>query len=165
MPWKSPIVSALVVDVHLAASQAIAQHLHRVLDIKGRSQDLGKVAAALDHGYIDDLDDFVSDDQVLGFDHHLVSSVFRQKLQQYAGKSFHETQFGKPTKITAYSRCLVPRRKLHSICEHAGHAPHPFCKMRCEIADHLGRQRRRQRLVSPQNLLQSLRHCLLPRKY
>ena len=94
---RESIVSDLVIDVVKSSSVAVAQHLLDFLAALPGGADIGAVANGMDHGYDVDLDDFVADDQPIGFDHSRISEVFRQRLKVHAdvGKN-HQATRGDP---------------------------------------------------------------------
>lgn len=74
----SAIVHDFVVDVQAAAAEAMALHLIEFVshfsNVKPET-----IAAALDHGYDVDLDEYVAPNQPIGFDHQRVSDAFRNR--------------------------------------------------------------------------------------
>jgi KaiC/GvpD/RAD55 family RecA-like ATPase len=84
MVAADPIVSDLVIDVVKSAHEAIASHLLEFLSTLPETCDIGAVARALDHGYDTDLADFAAPQQKLGFNHEIVSAVFRTRLALHA---------------------------------------------------------------------------------
>lgn len=76
----SQVVADLVVQAHAAAAEAIAYHYRSLLGSHPRDR-WGRVVQALDYGYVNDLDERVTPNQPVGFDHVAVSRIFRRRLR------------------------------------------------------------------------------------
>jgi hypothetical protein len=83
MSKRSAIVADLVVDTLAAAGEAVALHYFQFLGQSREVAGLAKIALALDHGYEVDLDDYSTRDQQIGFNHQLVSALFRRRLSTH----------------------------------------------------------------------------------
>lgn len=75
---RSAVVHDFVMDVLAASAEALALHFQAFFASIGDAP-VPAIATALDHGYDADLEEFVSPDQVVGFNHFLVGSAFRRK--------------------------------------------------------------------------------------